>query len=77
MIILREVTIHEPEAIICDRCHRRAECNSDHFEFQEYLSIDNIGGYGSVIGDGTRFQIDLCQHCVKELLLPYARLEEL
>jgi hypothetical protein len=74
MIVCREITVQEPASIICDRCGRRAESDSDHFEYQEFLTIDNIGGYGSVIGDGTRLQLDLCQHCVKELLLPFARL---
>lgn len=76
MILFREISAQEPVAIICDKCGRRAESDLDHFEVQEYLSIDNIGGYGSVIGDGTRLQLDLCQHCVKELLLPYARISE-
>jgi hypothetical protein len=44
------------------------------FEFDEYLSIDHVCGYGSIIGDETRLQVDLCPHCVKELLLPFARL---
>jgi hypothetical protein len=76
MIVFKEITAQEPASIICDRCNRHAESDSDHFEFQEFLSIDNIGGYGSAIGDGTRFQLDLCQYCVKELLLPFARLTE-
>lgn len=73
MIILREMTIQEPASIICDRCGRRAENESDSFEFGEYLSLDHIGGYGSIVGDGTRLQLDLCQHCVRELLYPFAR----
>ena len=76
MIVFREIAAQEPESIICDRCGRRAENDSENFEFQEFLSIDNIGGYRSVIGDGKRLQLDLCQHCLKELLLPFARLSE-
>ena len=76
MINFREVTIQEPDAIICDRCGRRAESDMNRFEFEEYLSIDQVCGYGSIIGDGTRLQLDLCQHCVKELLSPFARLTE-
>ena len=76
MILFREVSVQEPASIICDRCGRRAENVPANFEFGEYLSIDHICGYSSIIGDETRLQLDLCQHCVKELLLPIARLSE-
>jgi len=76
MILLREITTQEPASIICDRCGRRTENGSDSFEFGEYLSMDYIGGYGSILGDGTRLQLDLCQYCVKELLYPFARISE-
>ena len=76
MILLREMSIQEPASIICDRCGRRAENESNSFEFGEYLSLDRIGGYGSIIGDGTRLQLDLCQYCIKELLSPFARISE-
>lgn len=56
------------------KCGRNADAAQNIFEFQEFLSLDYMGGYASIIGDETRFQLDLCQHCVKELLLPYARL---
>lgn len=74
MILFREVTVQEPASIICDRCGRGTDNAPDSFEFNEYLSIDHACGYGSIIGDETRLQVDLCQHCVKELLLPFARL---
>lgn len=59
-------------AKICDRCGRRAEL--DNPEFQEYLSIDRVAGYGSAFGDGERIGLDLCQHCVKNLLGPWIQL---
>jgi hypothetical protein len=74
MILLREITVQEPASIICDRCGRRAEKASDTCEFDEYLSLDHVGGYGSIIGDGTRLKLDICQHCIKELLFPFARI---
>lgn len=74
MIVFRDVTVQEPASIICDRCGRRAENGSDSFEFSEYVSIDHVCGYGSIIEDGSRFEIDLCQYCVKALLCDYARI---
>jgi hypothetical protein len=44
-------------------------------EWQESLQLRFTGGYGSVFGDGTKVAVDLCQHCVKELLGAYCRVE--
>jgi len=65
-------TMIETAAKICDRCGLRAEVRDVDFEFCEFISIRHLGGYGSVIGDGARVEIDLCQHCFKALL-PFAR----
>lgn len=73
MIIFREIVTQEPASIICDRCGRSAQNVSQDFEFQEFLSIRHECGYGSIVGDGMSFQIDFCQYCLKELLLPYAK----
>ena len=73
MIHFREVTTTEPASISCDRCGRSADNAPEQFEFNEYLSINHICGYESIIGDGIRVQLDLCQYCIKEWLLPIAR----
>jgi hypothetical protein len=44
-------------------------------EMQEFLHFENDAGYGSVMGDGNRLRLDLCQHCTKELLEPFIRIE--
>ena len=74
MITLREIAAMEPVSITCDRCGRNTENEPGNFEFAEYLTIKHTCGYGSIIGDDTILQVDLCQHCVKELLLPFARI---
>lgn len=58
----------------CDRCNRSAEKDSP--EFHEFLSIDRQAGFGSVFGDGNRLKLDLCQHCVKELLNSWLSVSE-
>lgn len=55
--------------LVCDRCAREAE--HDDLEFAEFLSFACKGGYHSVFGDGNEIEIDLCQHCVKEVLGPW------
>ncbi len=70
MITLREITATEPASITCDRCGRSTQNEPGNFEFAECPSIKHTCGYGSIIGDGTALQVDLCRHCVKEVLLP-------
>ena len=67
-------------AITCDKCGKRTEYNPDQssvfasvFEFQEYKNIYVIGGYGSIFGDGTMWEADFCQHCLKELIGQYMK----
>lgn len=71
-------TVEAVVAIQCDKCGRKmdtdmADDGADWCELQESLSIAFTGGYGSILGDGNQFELDLCQHCVKELLGPYLR----
>jgi len=43
-------------------------------EWQERLSIDHLGGFESVFGDGNTVRLDLCQYCVREALGPWLRI---
>ena len=61
-----KVEVFSLSAKVCDRCGRRAELATS--EFQEFLSLDRVAGYGSVFGDGECLRLDLCQHCTKKLL---------
>lgn len=58
--------------LCCDRCGLRAARTGP--VFHEFTSIDHLGGYGSIFGDGTRLQIDLCQGCLREVAGPWLRL---
>jgi hypothetical protein len=60
--------------MICDRCARQA--SHDDLEFQEFISIDYVAGYGAVFGDGSRVQLDLCQSCVQQVLGAWLQLTE-
>jgi hypothetical protein len=62
-----ERVVQTPVALICDCCGREATIGHD-YEAQEFVSIDFVGGYGSVFGDGTRVNLDICQYCLKEKL---------
>jgi hypothetical protein len=60
---------------ICDRCKKEIDATDD-FEFQEMQHISFMGGYGSVFGDETMVNCDLCQYCLKELIGSFARIED-
>jgi hypothetical protein len=47
---------------------------NDFYEYQEFLSIQFTGGYGSIFGDEANCELDLCQYCVKELLGSWLRI---
>lgn len=59
-------------ACTCDRCQRRL--TPDEIEWQERLSIEYVGGFDSVFGDGNAVSLDLCQHCVREVLGAWLRI---
>lgn len=62
--------IPETVAIKCDACGKEY---SDVLEMQEFLDISSIGSYGSIFGDGHSVEVDICQHCLKNLLGKYLR----
>lgn len=67
---LVEVRQKELVSITCDCCKT---IYADVMEIQEFLHYANDAGYGSVMGDGNRLRLDLCQHCTKRLLGGFIR----
>ena len=67
----------EVVALTCDKCGRAVSKYSDdpeeRMEFDEFLVISKMGGYGAVIGDMHYLEVELCQHCMVEVLGEYAR----
>lgn len=69
---LIEVSKVETVEKVCDKCGFKTD--SDNFvEWQEFQYFYYQGGYGSVLGDLTELEADLCQRCYKDLLGPYLR----
>ncbi|MCT7294607.1 hypothetical protein N5J06_17585 [Ralstonia sp. CHL-2022] len=63
----RTRTISEVVASTCNRCKRHLS-RDEPGEWQEQLSFDHSCGFDSVFGDGNTISLDLCQHCVLEVL---------
>lgn len=72
MKLLEAKTTLIVQTLRCDRCSLQASVGDP--EFSEFLTFSNTGGYDSVFGDGAGVEIDLCQHCTKEVLGPWIAL---
>jgi hypothetical protein len=76
---MREYEAREVEQLFiisytCDKCGLVAKPDGNTvMEYQEFMSWTNEGGYNSVFGDGDLIMLELCQHCIKELLGEYIR----
>lgn len=62
--------VHE---LVCDRCDIVALRNEP--EFLEFTSIGYVAGYGSIFGDGSHVEIDLCQSCLRDALGAWLRVK--
>ncbi len=51
----------------CDNCHKDYFHTADTLETQEFLHIRLDGGFGSVFGDLSIIEADICQHCLKDV----------
>jgi len=66
--------INIPVYIQCDCCSKEYQnTGNDVLEYQEFVHIFIEGGYGSVFGDGSQMQCDICQHCAKILFGKFLR----
>ena len=72
-----EITAKSVSALTCDCCGRESIVGIDDYEVQEFVSVDFVGGYQSVFGDGKHVFLDICQHCLKEKLGPWLKLQSL
>ncbi len=68
-------TVREITGVECSKCKQIIDVESD-LEFQERMSYRTVGGYGSVWGDGTTVEVDLCQWCAYNLFKDFATIHE-
>ena len=61
-------------SITCDRCGQTWQ--ADTVDAAEFTSIDFTGGYGSIFGDGSHVELDLCQQCLKQTLGQWLRVSD-
>jgi hypothetical protein len=69
-----QVTKKVEVAIICDVCKKEFKNIPENIpETQEFHQIRFTGGFASVFGDMSTFELDICQHCLKNKLGEYIR----
>lgn len=71
-IKIKEVEVEELVGITCDRCKTTFDAK-DYIETQEFHHINFSGGFGSVFGDGSIVEADICQKCLLELIKDFMR----
>lgn len=59
-------------SFVCDKCKTEIDYNN-MIEWQEAYFIKFTGGYGSIFGDMSTVECNLCQHCLNELIGNYCR----
>ena len=57
-------------ALQCDVCKKIFK---EPMNIQEFIRINEIGGYSSVIGDNIQWEIDICQECFYSAFGEYIR----
>jgi len=55
----------------CDRCGKEAERGEVDFLAMRSISFD--AGYDSIVGDGNRVEVDLCESCLRDTLRAWLR----
>lgn len=53
--------------ITCTGCGDTKDRIEDVLDVQEWLEYKTVGGYNSVIGDGVKWEVILCQSCIRYL----------
>ncbi len=76
MRICESAIVQQVVGCTCDVCQKTFNKNVDDeqmLEVQEFVHISFRGGYGSVFEDMGSFELDICQHCLKERLGEFIR----
>ncbi len=83
--IKQKVTAQFQATKECDVCHNQysdpSVVDKQHWksgelwDFQEFYHIEFTGGFGSIFGDGSRVECDICQSCLKEMIWKYCRID--
>jgi len=66
----KQEIINQVVGFKCDKCNT-SFTSEDFVEMQECVSINIMGGWGSVFGDGSDLSATFCQNCAKELFGEY------
>ena len=79
--ITETVTREEAVSITCDVCKKtftygdyKSKPWPEALEIQEFTHIRFAGGYNSVFGDMNKGELDICQHCLKQKLGEFIRI---
>ena len=77
MITYRSINkkIKVPSIISCDKCGKDFDLRTESgaSEMREFHQINFWGGFGSVFGDETHVEADICQRCLHDMIKGFMR----
>lgn len=73
---MKQAHVSALQSCTCDICKKKYTRENEIFEFQEMVCIQFDAGYGSVFGDMSRVELDMCQHCFKKKLGDHIKITE-
>lgn len=62
--------------MICSKCGKDSSSDETGLDTQEWLYYNDVGGYGSKIGDGSAWELVLCQECTQDIVGDYISILE-
>ena len=77
-LILEKHTVEREfcAGFVCDKCGAEYS-QDDTVEMQEKLYKHDVGGYGSLFGDGDGWSVTLCQKCWHGMIGKYIQYDEI
>ncbi len=70
-----EKPVEKVIGIVCDKC-KKEYYYENNLETDEFVFLSFTGGYSSIFGDGKKVEVDICQHCLKEITKDFIRVSE-
>ncbi len=76
MGLIKETQYKETHVITGFTCNRCNQNFTDILDVQEMFHYSFTGGFGSVFGDMSTFEVTLCQNCLKDTLGGYIEVKQ-
>ena len=63
-----DIYILRLKSYVCDVCGKELIRGDDVVINEDVIHIHHLCGSNSIFGDGSKIEIDICQHCLKKII---------